>query len=207
MFEFCVLRFSHEFLTDVSEKMVCGAPSGADNDTTKQKIERRKFFYSQQHNHQQSSLSIVYFLFAGLTMMMFRLALLTTLAFSIRVTAAFCPAPAFLHSSSRVVQVVEQQHGTTALRGAVDTSDIKTGMTVELDGEPFKILTFSIMKQARGAAKTTIKFKNLVRGTTIENTYRSGEKFQTAEITKIVHQFTYSDEVSTILFTSRSYQE
>ena len=67
-----------------------------------------------------------------------------------------------------------QQRTTTpsALNVAVDTSDIKNGLTIELDGEPYKVLNFSIMKQARGAAKTTIKFKNLRRGTTIENTYR-----------------------------------
>ena len=58
------------------------------------------------------------------------------------------------------------------------------------------MMGFSIMKQARGAAKTTIKFKNLKRGNTIENTYRSGEKFETAEITRKPSQFTYEDEVS-----------
>ena len=61
---------------------------------------------------------------------------------------------------------------SSALNVAVDTSDIKNGLTIELDGEPYKVLNFSIMKQARGAAKITIKFKNLKRGTTIENTYR-----------------------------------
>ena len=86
------------------------------------------------------------------------------------------------------------RHATT-LGVAVDTSDIKNGLTVELDGEPYKVLNFSIMKQARGAAKTTIKFKNLKRGNTIENTYRSGEKFETAQIDKKPSQFTYSDEV------------
>ena len=82
---------------------------------------------------------------------------------------------------------------------AVDTSDIKNGMTIELDGEPCKVLGFSIMKQARGAAKTTIKFKNLIRGTTIENTYRSGEKFETALIEKMDAQFTFQEGVRTYI--------
>jgi elongation factor P len=85
---------------------------------------------------------------------------------------------------------------TSPLSVAVDTSEIKNGLTIELDGEPYKIMGFSIMKQARGAAKTTIKFKNLKRGTTIENTYRSGEKFETAEIIRKPSQFTYEDDVS-----------
>lgn len=84
---------------------------------------------------------------------------------------------------------------------AIDTSDIKNGQTIELeDGDPYKVVSFSIMKQARGAAKTTIKFKNLVKGTTIENTYRSGEKFQTAQIEKRDAQYTYSDENENMMF-------
>jgi translation elongation factor P/translation initiation factor 5A len=75
-----------------------------------------------------------------------------------------------------------------------------SGMTIELDGEPYKVLNFSIMKQARGAAKTTIKMKNLMRSTTIENTYRSGEKFETAEISKTDAQFTYKEGVRIVLF-------
>lgn len=52
------------------------------------------------------------------------------------------------------------------------------------------------MKQARGAAKTTIKMKNLKKGTTLENTYNSGAKFETAEIVRKASQYTYEDEVS-----------
>ena len=99
-------------------------------------------------------------------------------------THAFAPLPTTSH------------HMATALQVAIDTSDIKNGLTVEIDGEPYKVLNFSIMKQARGAAKTTIKFRNLMRGNTIENTYRSGEKFETAMIEKKDAQYTYQDEVS-----------
>ncbi|KAL7500399.1 hypothetical protein ACHAWT_008153 [Skeletonema menzelii] len=92
------------------------------------------------------------------------------------------------------------QRSSSALKVAVDTSDIKNGLTIELDGEPYKVLNFSIMKQARGAAKTTIKFKNLKRGTTIENTYRSGEKFETAEVLRKPSQYSYNDEDGNYFF-------
>jgi len=97
---------------------------------------------------------------------------------------------------------------TTALTMvAIDTSDIKNGLTVELEGEPYKVLSFSIMKQARGAAKTTIKFKNLMRGTTIENTYRSGEKFETAMIEKNNAQYTYDDDNNMYFMDSATFEE
>lgn len=101
---------------------------------------------------------------------------------------------------------INHNHGTvshrtssSALNVAIDTSDIKNGMTIEIDGEPYKILNFSIMKQARGAAKTTIKFKNLKRGNTIENTYISGKKLETAQIDRKASQYTYEDEVRVCL--------
>ena len=97
---------------------------------------------------------------------------------------------------------------TTSLNVAINTSDIKNGLTVEIDGEPYKVLNFSIMKQARGAAKTTIKFKNLARGNTLENTYRSGEKFETAQIDKNPAQYTYQDENENYFFMdSESFEE
>ena len=63
------------------------------------------------------------------------------------------------------------------------------------------------MKQARGAAKTTIKFKNLMRGSTIENTYRSGEKFETAQIDKFEAQFTYAEGETFFFMNSETFEE
>lgn len=103
-----------------------------------------------------------------------------------------------LLSATLAFAPVQRNARSSALNVAVDTSDIKNGLTVELDGEPYKVLSFSIMKQARGAAKTTIKFKNLMKGNTLENTYRSGEKFETAQIDKEDHIFSYSDEVRSL---------
>lgn len=80
------------------------------------------------------------------------------------------PAAAFAPASHNLA--VSSVRPASQLAVAIDTSDIKNGLTVEIDGEPWKVLSFSIMKQARGAAKTTIKFKNLKRGNTLENTYR-----------------------------------
>mmetsp|Transcript_6165 Transcript_6165/g.8974 ORF Transcript_6165/g.8974 Transcript_6165/m.8974 type:complete len:223 (-) Transcript_6165:72-740(-) len=107
---------------------------------------------------------------------------------------------AITNSASAFAPATFVTRTSSALNVAIDTSDIKNGLTVEIDGDPHKVLDFSIMKQARGAAKMTIKFKNLTRGNTIENTYRSGEKFETAEVTKSPAQFTYEDESGNYYF-------
>lgn len=123
------------------------------------------------------------------------IAFLALFVVSTTVTAFVPASPAFTRAPS-------------SLAVAIDTSDIKNGLTVEIDGDPYKVLSFSIMKQARGAAKTTIKFKNLVKGNTIENTYRSGEKFETAMIEKVPSQYTYKDENDNFFFMdSESFEE
>lgn len=123
---------------------------------------------------------------------------IAALLFALSITTA--PAFVVQHQqlACRLPHRQPNDHSTTSLQVAIDTSDIKNGLTVELNGEPHKVLSFSIMKQARGAAKTTIKFKNLLRGNTIENTYRSGEKFETALIEKFDAQYTYTEGVSTV---------
>mmetsp|Transcript_7153 Transcript_7153/g.20761 ORF Transcript_7153/g.20761 Transcript_7153/m.20761 type:complete len:225 (-) Transcript_7153:64-738(-) len=128
---------------------------------------------------------------------MARFSLLSVLALTMAsVASGFAP-----------VSIPTAARASTALGVAIDTSDIKNGMTIELDGEPWKVLGFSIMKQARGAAKTTIKFKNLIKGNTIENTYRSGEKFETALIEKSDHQYTYQDGEIFFFMNSETFEE
>lgn len=123
---------------------------------------------------------------------------------TMKTTAALLALLATSATAFAPVSIVPSRPSTTALNVAIDTSDIKNGLTVEIDGEPWKVLSFSIMKQARGAAKTTIKFKNLKRGNTLENTYRSGEKFETAMIEKKPAQYTYPDEVRFGIVTSKN---
>ena len=61
---------------------------------------------------------------------------------------------------------------------------------------------------ARAGAKTTIKFKNLARGNTIENTYISGTKLESATIERKPSQFTYADENGNYFFMdSETFEE
>ena len=46
----------------------------------------------------------------------------------------------------------------------IDTSDFKTGLTIELDGDPCKLWIFSTIKPGKGAAFVRTKIKNLKTG-------------------------------------------
>jgi elongation factor P len=55
------------------------------------------------------------------------------------------------------------------------TSEIRSGMKVILDGDPFAIVDNEFVKPGKGQAFNRIKVRNLNTGRTIERTFRSGE--------------------------------
>ena len=73
----------------------------------------------------------------------------------------------------------------------IDTSDFKTGLTIELDGDPCKIVDFQHVKPGKGAAFVRTKIKNLKTGASIERTFRPGEKLQDAIMERQQMQYLY----------------
>jgi elongation factor P len=75
----------------------------------------------------------------------------------------------------------------------VQSQDLRPGMTVEIDGNLFVVLEYNHIKMGRGGAVIRAKFKNIRTGATIETTFKSGEKVNTAHIERKQMQFLYSD--------------
>jgi len=73
----------------------------------------------------------------------------------------------------------------------ISTSDFKTGMTIEYDGNIYQILDFQHVKPGKGQAFVRTKLKNLRKGTTIEYTFSAGEKMEQATIEKRKMQYLY----------------
>ena len=58
----------------------------------------------------------------------------------------------------------------------ISTSEFRTGLTIEMDGDPCQILDFQHVKPGTGAAFVRAKIKNLKNGSVTELTFRAGEK-------------------------------
>ena len=75
----------------------------------------------------------------------------------------------------------------------VSTSEIKRGMTVDIDGALLKILSYDHQKIGRGGAQVKIFFKNLRTGANTFNTYSAGSKFNDVRLERETDQFQYQD--------------
>ncbi len=74
-----------------------------------------------------------------------------------------------------------------------DTSDFRNGLKIELDGQPYIMTYFQFVKPGKGTAFTRTKLKNMITGSVIERTFRSGEKVDVADVEDRPMQFLYDD--------------
>jgi len=90
---------------------------------------------------------------------------------------------------------------------AIDTSNFKNGLKIEMDGDPFTMIYFQHVKPGKGGAFVRTKLKNLKNGRVVEKTFRAGEKVQEADIDERKMQYLYADGDSLVFMDSQSYDQ
>ncbi len=88
-----------------------------------------------------------------------------------------------------------------------DTSQFRNGLKLELDGQPFTMIYFQHVKPGKGGAFVRTKVKNLLNGRTIERTFRSGEKVETADVEEKTMQYLYNDGESLIFMDQETFDQ
>jgi elongation factor P len=90
---------------------------------------------------------------------------------------------------------------------AVDTSNFRNGLKIELDGEPFTMTFFQHVKPGKGGAFVRTKLKNLRNGRVLEKTFRSGEKVEEAAVEDLKMQYLYQDGDSLVFMDTTTYEQ
>jgi len=88
-----------------------------------------------------------------------------------------------------------------------DTSDIRKGLKVLMDGNPYTVIEFQFVKPGKGAAFTRTKFKNLLTGAVVERNIRSGEKLEPANVETRDMQFLYKEGNDLVLMDQTNYEQ
>ena len=76
----------------------------------------------------------------------------------------------------------------------VSTNELRVGMKVEVDKEPFLVLINEFVKPGKGQAFNRIKMKNMKNGRVIERTYKSGEKLDWAYVEENSMRLLYKEQ-------------
>ena len=65
-----------------------------------------------------------------------------------------------------------------------ETSDFRTGLKIEYQGEPYVVVDFQHVKPGKGNQFTRTKIKNLITGRVLDPTFKSGEKIGSPTLKK-----------------------
>ena len=89
----------------------------------------------------------------------------------------------------------------------ITTSDFKTGMTIEYEGNVYQIIDFQHVKPGKGQAFVRSKLKNLKTGTTTEFSFSAGVKMEQAMIEKRKMQYLYRSNESFSFMDMETYEQ
>lgn len=87
------------------------------------------------------------------------------------------------------------------------TKDFKVGLTIEFEGQAWRVQEFLHVKPGKGPAFVRSKLKNLETGNTLEKTWKAGEAFPDAQVDKVEMQYSYIDEDDHVFMNLETYEE
>ena len=73
------------------------------------------------------------------------------------------------------------------------TNEIRGGMKLLIDGDPYAVIENEYVKPGKGQAFNRIRVRNLRTGRTVEKSYRSGESIEAADVMDTEMQYLYKD--------------
>ena len=89
----------------------------------------------------------------------------------------------------------------------ISVNDFKNGLTIEVDGQLWRVIEFLHVKPGKGSAFVRSKLKNLRNGAVQEKTFRAGEKVQQAQIDTKSMQYLYNDGDSYVFMDTNTYEQ
>ena len=89
----------------------------------------------------------------------------------------------------------------------ISVNEFKNGLTIEVDGELWRVVEFQHVKPGKGSPFVRSKLKNLRTGAVQEKTFRAGEKVNQAQIDRKKMQYLYADGDNYVFMDTNTYEQ
>jgi elongation factor P len=86
-----------------------------------------------------------------------------------------------------------------------ESSDLRKGLKIEMDGDPYVVTQFEFVKPGKGQALYKCKLKNMATGVQFDKTFRSGEKFNEPNLEEHEMEYLYSDSSGYCFMNTSTY--
>ena len=89
----------------------------------------------------------------------------------------------------------------------ISVNDFRTGLTILVEGNIFRVIDFQHVKPGKGAAFVRSKLRNLRNGNVVEKTFRAGEKVEKAMVENRKMQYLYAQGDEHVFMDLESYEQ
>lgn len=97
-------------------------------------------------------------------------------------------------------------HSITTM-SQVSTNEFKAGLKVEVDGEPYTMVSNEFVKPGKQQPFNRVKLKHLKTGRIIERTFKSGEKLELADVVEAKMRLLYTDADKAVFMDDTSFEQ
>lgn len=89
----------------------------------------------------------------------------------------------------------------------VSTNEIRGGFKVEVEGQPYIVISNEFVKPGKGQAFNRIRLKHLTTGRVVERTFKSGEKLDVADIVESAMRLLYQEADGVTFMDETSFEQ
>ena len=87
------------------------------------------------------------------------------------------------------------------------TGDIRGGYKVEVEGEPYTVVSNEFVKPGKGQPFNRIKLKHLLTGRVVEKTFKSGEKVDAADVEEKKMRMLYKESDGVVFMEDETFEQ
>lgn len=89
----------------------------------------------------------------------------------------------------------------------ISTNDFRTGVKVEMDGQPYVIISNEFVKPGKGQAFNRVRLKHLISGRAVDRTFKSGDKLEIADVVETEMRLLYREQDGIIFMDEKSFEQ
>src|SRR3990167_7312873 len=89
----------------------------------------------------------------------------------------------------------------------ISTGDVRGGFKVEIEGEPYTVVSNEFVKPGKGQPFNRIKLKHLKTGRVVEKTFKSGEKIDIADVEEHKMRMVYKESNGVVFMDDKTYDQ
>jgi elongation factor P len=86
-------------------------------------------------------------------------------------------------------------------------SDLRKGLKVEIEGQPYVITDFDFCKPGKGQSLYRCKMKNLTNGATMERTFRSADRIDKPDLSEREVHYSYPENDTYVFMDAESFEQ